>query len=82
MYALTGLKQKSKNLKNRIFVAGPIAVVGVVGVAGTASAAIDLTGITASIAGAISDITAAGLLLVGAYASVWVIKELVILFRK
>ena len=81
MNSIAILKRKSRSLQ-RWVVAGSLASFGSVVAVGSASAALDLTPITTAIAGAINDITAAGMVLVSAYASVWVIKELVILFRK
>lgn len=48
--------------------------------ASTASASVDFTPITTAIGTAITDITSAGMILVGAYAGVWSIKQIKLLF--
>lgn len=80
MNILTAIKRKMKNLKKHSGVVVPVAGT-VVLAAGTASAAVDLTAISTAIATAITDITSAAVLLAGAYAGVWGIKQIVTLFR-
>ena len=72
----TALKKK---MKGKAQVVVPVAVAAMA--ATTASAAIDFSAINTSIANAITDITSAAVLLAGAYAGVWGIKQIVGLFR-
>ncbi len=76
MNALSVLKRKKKGLKKALLTGTAVAGALIVGTASTASAALDLTAVTTAIAAAITDITAAGLILVGAYAAVWAVRQI------
>ena len=76
MNALSVIKRKMKNAVVPIISGGAIVFV----TASNASAAMDLAPVIAAIAAAITDITAAALVLVGAYAAVWGVKQVKMLF--
>jgi hypothetical protein len=76
MNALSVIKRKMKNAVVPIISGGAIVFV----TASNASAAMDLASVTAAITAAIADISAAGLILVGAYAAVWGVKQVKMLF--
>ena len=74
--AFSVIKRKMKNGVVPIIAGGGI----VFFTASNASAALDLTPVITAIAAAITDITAAALVLVGAYAAVWGVKQVKMLF--
>ncbi|MCI5143935.1 MAG: hypothetical protein D3923_00065 [Candidatus Electrothrix sp. AR3] len=74
MNTINKLKAKMKN-------AAVPAVAAVTLTAGTASAAMDITAISTAIAGAITDFSAVGVVILGGYAALWGVKEVRSLFR-
>ncbi len=76
MNALSVIKRKMKNAVVPIIAGGAIVFV----TASNASAAMDLAPVITAIASAVEDITTAALVLVGAYAAVWGVKQVKILF--
>ncbi len=80
MNALSIIKRKMKNAVVPIIAGGGIVFVTASNALAVLPTPMNIQPIVDAIAGAIVDITAAGLVLIGAYAAVWGVKQVKILF--